>query len=151
MTLFDISSANRRYALELAEYANVSIQYELGDFIDRSKQHPHQYDYLFMELGVLYYFFEVNAFTKSLNGLLKSLGVVVLHEFHPLPKKALEYSKSDVVVRGDYFSTDSESAETPYTVFLENEVVPECRLRRWNLGGDCYRICQRRVPHQKSC
>lgn len=34
VTIFDISAENKRYALELADCADVSIDFELGDFYD---------------------------------------------------------------------------------------------------------------------
>ena len=66
VTVFDISATNRRYAVELAASAGVRIQYELGDFIQTSKQQSDQFDQVIMELGVLHYFSDLNSFVQAL-------------------------------------------------------------------------------------
>ena len=134
VTVFDISETNKRYAIELAESAGVSIQYELGDFIQIAKLYSDQFDQVVMELGVLHYFSDLNIFVQALSDILNPKGVVVLNEFHPLLKKAINIAEGSITLDGDYFSSDLETAETPYAAFLNGQVVPPCLVRRWNLG-----------------
>jgi SAM-dependent methyltransferase len=134
VTVFDISATNRRYALELAESAGVRIQYELGDFIKLAKQHGNQYEYVVMELGVLHYFSDLNIFVRALATILQPKGVVVLNEFHPILKKSIAIAEDGITLTGDYFSNDLETAETPFAAFINDQIVPLCLVRRWNLG-----------------
>ena len=40
VTVFDISEGNRKYAMEVAEEANVDITYEVGDVLEKFDEHP---------------------------------------------------------------------------------------------------------------
>jgi len=54
VTVFDISATNKRYAVELAESAGVSIEYKVGDFINLADQQYDQFDRVVIELGVVH-------------------------------------------------------------------------------------------------
>ena len=62
VTVFDISEANRKYAVETAEAAGVKIGYEVCDImeIDMDK-YAGFFDVVFMEGGILHYFHDINA------------------------------------------------------------------------------------------
>ena len=63
VTVFDISEGNKKYALEMAEAAEVNINFELGDVceIDMEK-YGEYFDVVFMEGGVLHYFHDIERF-----------------------------------------------------------------------------------------
>ena len=54
VTVFDISEENRRYAMETAQAANVSIHYAVGDVMDIDLgQYGGTFDVVFMEGGIV--------------------------------------------------------------------------------------------------
>lgn len=134
VTVFDISATNKRYAVELAESAGVRIEYKAGDFLKLAERQDDQFDQVVMELGVVHYFSNLNKFVRALAIILKPKGTVILNEFHPLLKKAINVDEKGVTLAGDYFSCDLETAEIPFEVFLQDQVLPTCLVRRWNLG-----------------
>ena len=75
VTVFDISEDNKRYALETADAANVTINFEVCDVleIDR-KKYGGFFDVVFMEGGVLHYFHDIDEFMNIMYSLLKSGG-----------------------------------------------------------------------------
>ncbi len=134
VTVLDISTTNKRYAMELAESAGVKIEYKVGDFLDLAEDQNDRFDQAIMELGVVHYFNDLSRFVRALASILKPKGVVVLNEFHPLLKKAININKDGIALSGDYFSADLEPAETPYKEFLNGHDIPASLVRRWNLG-----------------
>ncbi|MCR5406022.1 MAG: class I SAM-dependent methyltransferase, partial [Lachnospiraceae bacterium] len=87
VTVFDISEANRKYAVETAEAAGVKIGYEVCDIM---KIDPDRYagffDVAFMEGGILHYFHDIDTFMAVMNSLLKSGGKMICSDFHPFTK-----------------------------------------------------------------
>ncbi len=134
VTVLDISEPNRRYAMELAECAGVDIEYKVGDFLKLAQNQDVRFDYAVMELGILHYFNDLSHFTRALANLLKPTGIIVLNEFHPLIKKAIDINETNITLSGDYFFAGLESAATPYKEFLSGCDIPASLLRRWNLG-----------------
>ena len=60
VTVFDISEDNRRYALEAADAAHVTLGYEVGDVLDVDlARFGGSFDVVFMEGGVLHYFHDL--------------------------------------------------------------------------------------------
>ncbi len=55
VTVVDISASNAKYANELAEAADVSIEYVVSDVLH--VQLSQSFDIVLLELGVLHYFF----------------------------------------------------------------------------------------------
>lgn len=133
VTVFDLSATNQRYATELAECANVSIEYIVGDFLATAPHYDHEFDRVVMELGILHYFNNIDDVVRVLRLLLKQNGTVVLNDFHPLLEKAIDVYDGRIELAGDYFSADCVEASTPYEIFL-NETLPTCLIRRWALG-----------------
>lgn len=61
VTIFDISESNKKYALEVAEAADVRISYEVCDVLEIDKEKYEDYfDVVFMEGGVLHYFHDID-------------------------------------------------------------------------------------------
>ena len=87
VTIFDISEANKRYALETAQAAHVRIGFEVCDVleIDLAKYRGF-FDVVFMEGGILHYFHDLDAFMKMMYDLLKPGGKMICSDFHPFTK-----------------------------------------------------------------
>jgi len=134
VTVFDISASNKQYATELATSAKVNIDYVLGDFIQLTDTHQAQFDCIVMELGVLHYFVDLNHFVQTLATIAKPQGQLILNEFHPLISKAIDISSNGASVVADYFSDEVVNARTPYEIFLSDQNIPECQIRKWTLG-----------------
>lgn len=74
VTVFDISEDNRKYAMEVAEVADVKINYEVGDVleIDLGK-YGGSFDVVFMEGGVLHCFHDIDEFMGTCIGCLEEV------------------------------------------------------------------------------
>ena len=136
VTVFDISEANRKYALELAEAAGVTIRYEVCDVleIDLAK-YAETFDVIFMEGGVLHYFHDLNDFMRIMYALLKRGGVMICSDFHPLTKvmDVLDFQQPT----RSYFSAEVFAGEMPHARFYDEEVrrtFPKCSLRKYTLS-----------------
>ena len=70
--LYDISVDNEKYALEVADEANVDINFVVSDVLDIDMNKYEEYfDIVFMEGGILHYFHDINQFMKVMHQLLK--------------------------------------------------------------------------------
>ncbi len=136
VTVFDISEPNRRYALELAQAAGVDLEYVLGDFGSLElNSYAHTFDAVVIDHGVLHYFTDLSGFIQRIHTLLKTGGNLVLHEFHPIVKKAVRLEGDTSVLEGDYFAHDIEHVPVAYAPFAEHpEALPHSLVRRWTLG-----------------
>ena len=109
VTVFDISEENRRYAMETAQAANVSIHYAVGDVMDIDLgQYGGTFDVVFMEGGILAYFHDINAFMHIMCSLLKPGGKMICSDFHPFIK-IMDTLKLETQTM-NYFSTDPNAA-----------------------------------------
>ena len=133
VTAFDASESNARYARELAAAAGVPLDYVVGDFQRTALGHLGRFDAVVMDLGIVHYFVDIDAFAASVRASARLGGTLVLSEFHPLVKKALDVGSGTPTLRGDYFEAGIESAPVPYDAFT-GDASPACALRRWNLG-----------------
>ena len=87
VTVFDISQDNRRYALELATAAGVSLDYVVGDVLEIDlEKYGNTFDIVFMEGGILHYFHNINEFMGVMYALLKPGGKIICSDFHPFTK-----------------------------------------------------------------
>ncbi len=136
VTIFDISEDNMRYACETAAAANTHIDYVVGDVmnIDMST-YGGCFDIVFMEGGVLHYFFDINGFMVIMKNLLKDGGKMICSDFHPIHKVL------DVLSLGnkpsDYFSTDITECEMAHAKLYNDDVrknFPKCFIRRYTLS-----------------
>ena len=83
VNVFDISASNARYARELSAAAGTSINYIVGDFLEKSASFKDAFDATVMELGIVHYFLSLEYFTEALKVITKQSGTVVLVDFHP--------------------------------------------------------------------
>lgn len=136
VTVFDISEQNKKYAMELAEAAGVSIRYEVCDVLDIDlDKYAGAFDVIFMEGGILHYFHDLAPFMAAMYGLLKTGGKMICSDFHPLTKiqDVLHFQQP----ARSYFSTEIFEAEMPHAKFYDEEkrkLFPKCALRKYNIS-----------------
>lgn len=141
VTVFDISDENRRYALALAEAADTTIEYVVGDFCEvDTAQHGDAFDIVYAEGGILHYFSDLLAFTRSLYAITKHKGQLILSDFHPF-RKTLASSTAMISVSeltgGDYFDDRIHAANVAYQSFFrgdEQALFPKCALRFYTMS-----------------
>ena len=110
VTVFDISEENRRYAMETAEAAGTQISYVVGDVLETDlEKYGRYFDVVFMEGGILHYFFDISAFMKMMYALLKPGGKMICSDFHPFTKINDSLKLETPVM--SYFSTDIYEGE----------------------------------------
>lgn len=136
VTVFDISEENKRYACETATSAGTHMDYVVGDVmnIDMSVYEGY-FDIVFMEGGILHYFYDIEKFMSIMNKLLKDGGKMICSDFHPINKfiDALELENKTT----DYFSTDIIECEMAHARFYDDEKrkkFPKCHIRRYTLS-----------------
>ncbi len=141
VTVADFSPENKRYALDLAGAAGVTIEYLVTDVLSLDgKTKAGSFDLAFAEMGILHYFTDLKPFMDIVYALLSANGEFILRDFHPVSTKLLSYRGSSAKVRkykvdGDYFNTDLEERDVAYAKFLsDGEESAKVRLRKWNLG-----------------
>ena len=136
VTVFDISEANKKYAVETAEAAGVDIGYEVCDImkIDMDK-YAGAFDVVFMEGGILHYFHDIDAFMSIMNGLLEPGGKMICSDFHPFTKIADILGLEQPTM--SYFSTDIFEGEMAHARFYDEEVrkqIPKCHYRKYTIS-----------------
>lgn len=134
VTVFDISEENEKYALELADCANVKISYEVCDIFDINiEKYGEYFDVIYMEGGVLHYFNSINRLMDLLSNLLKCNGKMILSDFHPfrkvINKQIVERTK------GNYFDSEMHNDDIAYKQYCEKEdEFPDVLLRYYTLS-----------------
>ena len=136
VTIFDISEANKKYAVETAEAAGVKIAYEVCDImkIDMEK-YAGTFDVVFMEGGILHYFHDIDAFMSVMNSLLKSGGKMICSDFHPFTKIADILGLQQPAI--GYFCADIFEGEMAHARFYDEEIrkqIPKCRYRKYTIS-----------------
>lgn len=107
--VMDFSEGNRRYAMELAESAGVSIRYVLENVVELPKEElTGDYDIVFAEIGILHYFTDLHPLFQTAFCLLKKDGIFVLRDFHPVSNKLITSRGTTAKIRkhkvtGDLF------------------------------------------------
>lgn len=140
VTVFDYSGGSKRYALELAKEANVTIQYALENVLDITKEElTGDYDIVFAEIGILHYFTDLTPFFTNVYGLLKPNGRFILRDFHPVSNKLISSRGSTAKVRkhkvtGDYFDTSLVESDISFAKYIPELETEKVLLRKWNLG-----------------
>lgn len=136
VTIFDISEDNKKYALEVADEANVDIDFIVGDVleIDMNK-YKEYFDVVFMEGGVLHYFHDIKQFMKIMYQLLKPNGRMICSDFHPFQKISdmLELEQPTM----SYFSTGVFEGEMAHARFFPDEIrrqMPLCSYRKYTIS-----------------
>ena len=136
VTVFDISEANRRYAMETAAAAGVSMEYEVCDImeIDLSR-YAGYFDVVFMEGGILAYFHDIDAFMGIMYALLKPGGKMICSDFHPFIK-IMDTLKLETPTM-NYFSKEVFEGEMAHARFYEDSIrrqFPKCMYRRYTVS-----------------
>ena len=136
VTVFDISEDNKRYALEVAKAANVSLNFEVCDILEIDmEKYGGYFDVVFMEGGVLHYFHDIDEFMGIMYSLLKKGGKMICSDFHPF-KKILGNSNF-VQPEKNYFSTEIFEGEMAHAPFYEEEIrkqMPLCSYRKYTVS-----------------
>lgn len=136
VTVFDISEDNKRYAMETAKEAGVTINFEVCDIIEIDmNRYEGYFDVVFMEGGILHYFHDINEFMKIMNKLLKSGGKLICSDFHPFAKI------SDILKFGQptpgYFYSEVFEGEMAHARFYDDEIrrqIPKFRYRKYTIS-----------------
>ena len=136
VTVFDISEDNRRYALEVADAANVEINFEVCDIlqIDMEK-YENYFDVVFMEGGVLHYFHDIDEFMVIMYSLLKKGGKMICSDFHPFTKISDILNLQQPTM--SYFSTEVFEGEMAHARFFEEDIrnkMPKCSYRKYTIS-----------------
>lgn len=136
VTIFDISEENRRYALETAQAADVTIHFEVCDVLEIDL-HKYQdyFDVVFMEGGVLHYFHDINAFMKVMYDITKKEGTLICSDFHPFTKIMDTLNLEQKTM--SYFSTEVFEGEMAHARFYPDEIrkqIPLCSYRKYTMS-----------------
>lgn len=141
VTIVDFSEANRQYALEVAESANVTINYIKSDILKiREYIENNSFDCVFAEMGILHYFTDLKPFMSIVYDMLKDNGKFIIKDFHPISTKLITYRGSTAKVRkykiaGDYFDSSIEKVEVAFSKHLVvNDDIHYVYIRKWTLG-----------------
>jgi len=132
-TLFDISEPQLKYAMELAEAVGVKLECVLGDFIETDIiKYGDMFDFVYMEGGILHYFSDLDAFTKTLYAITKPGGRMILCDAHPY-RKLLFPELTD----GDYFDSSLHNANAPLRSVApeeEQDAFPKILARYYTIS-----------------
>ncbi len=136
VTIFDISEDNRRYALEVAEAANVNLHFEVCDIleIDMAK-YGCVFDVVFMEGGVLHYFHDIDRFMHIMYTLLKDNGKMICSDFHPFTKISDSLHIEQPTM--SYFAKEVFEGEMAHARFYDEAIrkqMPKCSYRKYTVS-----------------
>ena len=136
VTVFDISEANKRYALEVAEAAGTQIEYVVGDVLEiDTDRYSDWFDVVFMEGGVLHYFHDIDEFMRIMHAILKPGGRIICSDFHPFTK--ISDSLNFQMPAMSYFSTEIFEGEMAHARFYDEEIrktFPKCSYRKYTIS-----------------
>ena len=136
VTIFDISEQNRRYALEVARAAGVSVGFEVCDVLDIDlTKYAEYFDVVFMEGGILHYFHDIDEFMRMMCAICKPGGKLICSDFHPFTKimDALQLQQPTM----SYFSTEIFEGEMAHARFYDEETrrrMPKCSYRKYTVS-----------------
>lgn len=138
VTVVDISQDNKRYAMELANEAEVDLQYIVSDILEvPEKDGLTDFDVVLLELGVLHYFVDLHPLFKVVYDSLKPGGQFILRDYHPVLSKLLNVKGDEMIANGNYFSKDVIEEDVAYHILLSEEKrasLKKVNIRRWTLG-----------------
>lgn len=136
VTIFDISEDNKKYALEVADEANVDIDFIVGDLLEIDMNtYEESFDVVFMEGGILHYFHDINQFMEIMYRILKVNGTLICSDFHPFQKISDMLGLEQPTM--SYFSTDVFEGEMAHARFFSDEIrrqMPLCSYRKYTLS-----------------
>lgn len=141
VTVVDFSEGNMHYALELAEEAEVKIQYILSDVLKLPEDKlTGDYDIVFAEMGILHYFTDLHPFINVAYRLMSNKGLLVIRDFHPVSTKLISSRGTTAKIRkhkvtGDYFDCSLIETDVAFSKYTsDNTESKKVFLREWNLG-----------------
>ncbi|TFD92445.1 bifunctional 2-polyprenyl-6-hydroxyphenol methylase/3-demethylubiquinol 3-O-methyltransferase UbiG [Jeotgalibacillus sp. R-1-5s-1] len=140
VTVFDQSEENKKYALELAEHANTSIEYIITDIYDIDlKKYTAYFDMLYLEGGILHYFHDIEKLMSKLFSLLNVGGSIVLSDYHPAGRcitRNLD-NENNFHFSPFYFDEKIQHADISYKRFFdeeEQEFFPDVLIKQHTLS-----------------
>ncbi len=137
VTVVDLSSENKRYAMELAEAAGVAITYIVNDVLELAEEEISQFDIVILEMGVLHYFVDLCPLFQKVSALMKENGVFIVRDYHPFVSKTLRMANGDAVLDGDYFSDEYREVDVAYSALLPKQTQQKLVknvIRQWTLS-----------------
>ncbi|QOR68770.1 methyltransferase domain-containing protein [Cytobacillus suaedae] len=138
VTVVDFSKENERFALELADAADASLNYVVEDVLKVHEKLPAENaDIVLMELGVLHYFIDLIPLASVISKLLKAGGTFILHEFHPVSTKLITSTGKKHKVTGNYFDPSIKEGNVAFTKHMpteEQSSLTKVYQRQWTLG-----------------
>ncbi|HXQ45336.1 MAG TPA: methyltransferase domain-containing protein [Caulobacteraceae bacterium] len=129
-TVIDFAEENRRYALELAAAADVTIDYRLADVMQADQLGLEPFDMLVMELGITHYHQDIAGFFRTMAAVTRPGGQLLLEEFHPVERKLFRPGGGAL---GDYFRTELVVGDVPDPTGAGRS-LGQCVMRGWTLG-----------------
>ena len=136
VTIFDISEANQRYAMETAQAAHVTIHFEVCDILEMDlSKYKNYFDVVFMEGGILHYFHDMDEFMRIMYAILKPGGKMICSDFHPF-NKIMDALKLQTPTMS-YFSTEVFEGEMAHARFYDDETrrqIPKCSYRKYTIS-----------------
>jgi 2-polyprenyl-3-methyl-5-hydroxy-6-metoxy-1,4-benzoquinol methylase len=130
VTVIDFAEENRRYALKLAAAAGVSLNYIVRDVMEASALGLKPFDAVAMELGVLHYHQDLDAFFAVCAAITARGGMLVLCDFHPVQRKLFSPFAADP---RNYFDAALITGDVPNPAG-EGGPLGQCVYRFWTLG-----------------
>ncbi|MCO7125743.1 class I SAM-dependent methyltransferase [Sporolactobacillus shoreicorticis] len=141
VTVVDISSENAAYAKNVADALHVTLNYVISDVLQLPvDQHKEKYDKVFMELGILHYFIDLEPLAELVFSILKPGGQFLIQEFHPVSTKLVTTRGKRQIVFGNYFDQSLHARQVAFSKHLSHgekrngEKARTVFLREWTLG-----------------
>jgi SAM-dependent methyltransferase len=137
VTVVDLSSENKRYAMELAEAAGVSLTYIVKDVLELEDEELGTFDFVILEMGVLHYFVDLHPLFQKVATFLKETGVFIVRDYHPFISKSLRIKDGAAILDGDYFKEEYLEVDVAYSALLPSQVQQKLEknsIRQWMLS-----------------
>jgi 2-polyprenyl-3-methyl-5-hydroxy-6-metoxy-1,4-benzoquinol methylase len=137
VTVVDISSENKRYAMELAEAAGVSLTYIVKDVLELGEEKMSPFDIVILEMGVLHYFVDLHPLFRKVSKLMNETGIFIVRDYHPFVSKTMRVINGETVLEGDYFSEGYVEVDVAYSALLPETVQNKLEknvIRQWTLS-----------------
>lgn len=137
VTVVDISIENKRYAMELAEAAGVSLNYIVNDVLELADEKMSPFDIVILEMGVLHYFVDLQPLFQMVSKLLNETGIFIVRDYHPIVAKTLRIKNGEAVLESDYFSNRYVEVDVAYSALLPKPMKNKLEkniIRQWMLS-----------------
>ncbi|WP_252502547.1 bifunctional 2-polyprenyl-6-hydroxyphenol methylase/3-demethylubiquinol 3-O-methyltransferase UbiG [Sporosarcina sp. Marseille-Q4943] len=137
VTVVDLSSENKRYAMELAEAAGVSLTYIVKDVLELTEEEMPPFDIVILEMGVLHYFVDLHPLFQKVSKFMKEKGSFIIRDYHPFISKAIRFSNGEAILDGNYFREECLEVDVAYAALLPKEMQQKLEkniIRQWMLS-----------------